>query len=624
MLLTISLLAQTKVTSLAYKKIPLVYSNILPNKEGNLTFNQGEITNKVPFYTLSNIQIIPKGQNDGLLFDFKNENFYGTIYYGLYSKELLKYPQVVYYKNKSKINAGKATINISELKGKFDISGWEESGISKLGYRIVNSYGRIIYDGQINIEGKGPFKAGLSIIEGPFVNRVSDQEVTVSFKTNNPCSPVIEANNREYRAKSIIMNPLGDINHEIRIHHLIADSIYKYTVQYGHYSEEYQFKTAPVKGSKQAFSFAFTSDSRAGQGGGERDVYGTNAYIMKKMAALATSQKVSFFQFTGDLINGYSSSVDETNLQITNWKKSIQAFWHYIPFNVGFGNHEAVVNIFEDGSKFGVQVDKFPFGTKSAEKVFANNFVNPLNGPESEDNAIYDPDPIKQDFPSYKENVYYYIYGNMAMIVLNSNYWYTPSVDKIPQIGGNPHGYIMDNQLAWLKKTLDQLENDSKIDHIFVTIHTPAFPNGGHANNDMWYNGNNRIRPTIAGLPAEKGIIERRDEFLDLLINKSNKTVALLCGDEHNYSRMKITRKTPIYPEKYYGKKLKITRPFWQITNGTAGAPYYGQEELPWSNSVEMFSTQYALMLVNIDGDSINMIVINPDTLEEIEQIKLK
>jgi len=623
-LINICVLAQSEVVRKAYDQIPIVFSNIVPDNEGTLTFNSGKQVNKHPFYTLSNIQITPEGTTEGLLFDFKNEHFSGIIYYGLYSKELPKYPQVVYSKRKAKISAGRALVNISVLKGKYDIGGWEETVTSKLGYRIVNDFGRIIYDGQINIEGKGHFKVGLSIIEGPFVNKVSDQDATISFKTNKPCSPFVVVNNREYTAQNQMMNPMGDIYHEINVHHLIADSTYEYVVSYGNYSEKYHFKTAPKPGSRQAYVFAFASDSRAGQGGGERDIYGTNAYIMKKMAALAVKYEASFFQFTGDLINGYSHSIDETNLQFVNWKRNLQSFWHYMPFNVGFGNHEAVVTIFKDESKFGVQVDKFPFPTNSAERIFANNFVNPINGPESEDGAAYDPDLSKQNFPSYKENVFYYTHGNTAIVVLNSNYWYTPSTYKIPEIGGNPHGYIMDNQLKWLKQTIDLLENDSNVDHVFVTIHTPPFPNGGHSKDDMWYGGNNRVRPTVAGIPVEKGIIERRDEFLNIIINNSTKVVALLCGDEHNYSRLKISRKTPCYPDNHSGKKIKISRPIWQITNGSAGAPYYGQEDLPWSSYVKMFSTQYALNLIYIDGNTVKMKVINPDTLEEIENVVLK
>jgi hypothetical protein len=49
-------------------------------------------------------------------------------------------------------------------------------------------------------------------------------------------------------------------------------------------------------------------------------------------------------------------------------------------------------------------------------------FVNPENGPVSEDGSIYDPNPEQVDFPSYSETVFYYTYDNTAMIVLNSDY----------------------------------------------------------------------------------------------------------------------------------------------------------------------------------------------------------
>lgn len=609
---------------LAYSQIPIVYANIVPDTGGTLFFSDAKLLNKNPFYTLSNIRIDPKGSEQGITFDFGNPDFRGTIYYGLFAKELPKYPQTVFFKKNAPIRNGRAEINIANLKGKYDIADWEKSAKAGLGYRITNYYGKIIYDGKINIEGTGPFKTGISIIEGPFVNVLTDTEATISFITNKPCSPFIEIDGEKYRSSNKMMNMTGDVEHEITIHHLTPETNYKYQVHYNDYVESHHFTTSPAAGSRTKFVFAFTSDSRAGMGGGERNIYGTNAYVMKKMAALALDSDAVFFQFTGDLITGYSSSIDEMNLQYANWKRNLEAFRHYIPFYVGMGNHEALVNIFDDGSEYGVQIDKWPFENQSAEAIFSRNFVNPVNGPESEDGSEYDPKPNQTDFPPYNENVYFYIYDNVAMIVLNSNYWYAPSVKKIPEIGGNPHGYLMDNQLHWLKETIVKLDKNPNIDHIFVTVHTPAFPNGGHSGDDMWYNGNNYIRPTIAGEPVKKGIIERRDEFLNVIINESTKVVALLSGDEHNYSRMKITRKTPIYPENYTGKKLKVKRPFIQITNGSAGAPYYGQEQLPWSESVEMFSTQYALMLFYVEGKKVSLKVVNPDTLEEIEEVVLK
>ena len=618
----------SKAINLYGHKVPAVYSGIMPDENGELYFvsvktgDTAWMEEKATFYTLDKIQIEPTGTQNGLFFDFNNKELFGTLYYGLFAKNSSKYPQPVYFRKSSKIIEGKAEIDISILKGKYDIAGWEKSGKAKIGYRITDNYGKIIYDGILNIKGEGPFEVDLSVVAGPYINKVTDNQVVIWFETNKQCSPYVEVNKKIYSVSKTNTN--NGQHHEIMINNLKPDTKYNYTVHYGDNQLNYYFNTAPTVGSRQPFTFAYTSDSRAGSGGGERNIYGVNAYIMKKMAVFASYQEASFFQFTGDMINGYSSNNGQTNLEYTNWKNTVESIWHYIPFNVGAGNHEALVNVFDDGSPYGISVDKFPFGTKSAEKTFSNNYVNPQNGPQSEDGAYYDPNIDKLDFPEYGETVYYYIYDNTAMVVLNSNYWYAPSTSMIPEIGGNPHGYIMDNQLQWFDKKINELNNNPNIDHIFVTIHTPAFPNGGHANNDMWYFGNNNIRPTVAGTPVKKGIIERRDEFLDIMINKSDKVVALLCGDEHNYSRMKLTKNTPIYPEGYKGKKLKVSRPLWQITNGSSGAPYYGQEQLPWTESVEKFSTQYALMLFDINGEKVTLRVINPDTLEEIETVGLK
>jgi hypothetical protein len=325
------------------------------------------------------------------------------------------------------------------------------------------------------------------------------------------------------------------------------------------------------------------------------------------------------------MINGYLSNKEEQLVQYTNWKKSIEPFWHYMPFYVGQGNHEALGYIFND--KDGVQkafIDKFPYDIQSAESAMKDAFVNPENGPLSEDNNQYDANSRQADFPSYSENVFYYTYDNVAMIVLNSDYWYAPSVSRETSTSGGLHGYLMDNQVMWLRKIIKELEQNSAIDHIFLTQHTPVFPNGGHSGDDMWYSGNNDKRPFIAGKPVIKGIIERRDEYLDILINQSKKVVAVLTGDEHNYNRLQLTKEVPIYPEHYPHKKLNVSRPIFQINNGASGVPYYGQEKLPWSAFTKAFSVENAVCLFYVSGKSINMKVLNPDTLNQIDEIKLR
>ena len=623
-ILCLSMLAAAMLSVTAQPEIPAVYKNISWNADGELIFTLQDkeipAIDFPPFMTLEQVTSGIKGKGDGLEFDFKAPALNGTLYYGLIHLDDSKHPLPVYFKRTAEIKEGKTFVDIrNTFTGRYDMTGWEESGTGLLGYRIVDDLGDMIYDGKIAFEDKFSIKVINTLVEGPFVNKHMPNEATIWFTTLHPVRAKVQVND------TVFEGDRKTTRHEIRLTGLQPATAYTYEVTFDGPSRAYTFETAPEKGSRKPFTFAYTSDSRSGQGGGERDMHGANMYIMKKMVALAYQQNAKFLQFTGDLINGYLTSVGETNLQYANWKRAVEPYWHYMPINVGMGNHEALMYAFYDEEKDKMYtIDRFPFETESAEAIFAENFVNPENGLESEDGAYYDPDPDQIDFPSYKENVYHYTYGNTAMVVLNSDYLYSPSLAGMLTPGGNIHAYIMDNQLKWLDQTVMQFEEDPDIDHIFVTLHTPAFPNGGHVRDDMWYSGNNDYRAVINGRPVAKGIIERRDEILDILVNKSQKTVALLTGDEHNYNYLVITPDMPRYPENYLHTKLELNRTFYQVNNGAAGAPYYAREETPWMEHVRSFTTQNALVLFHIDGGTVKVTVLNPDTLEEIDAYGLR
>ena len=602
-------------------KIPAVHSNmkmengVIVVEDGDLKIAQSDFAEPLE---LEKIRGKIDGFKAGLFFDFNDDKMTGKLVYGLIPQGDSRYPHPVYRSSTEKIVGGKVAINIErQLSGRYDMIGWAESGKGTIGYRVINATGEILYDGQVSFKGTGPFEVDDSIIEGPFINLLKADGATISFETNNAVKATIKTDGKEFS------DDQADTHHEIKLSGLAASTKYDYSVTVGENTFSYSFRTAPKPGTRSSFRFAYASDSRSGNGGGERDIYGANAYIVKKIMALGTQQEISFMQFTGDLINGYRTSPAEMDLQYANWKHTVAPFAHYIPVVSAMGNHEALMTVFrEDRSVY--MVDRFPYDTESAEAVFARNFVNPMNGPDSEDGASYDPKKKKVDFPSYKENVFYYTYDNVAMVVLNSDYWYAPTSNNIPVTSGGLHGYIMDNQLAWLDETMAKLEADASIDHIFVTQHTPAFPNGGHVQDDMWYNGNNEKRPYVAGKPLEKGIIERRDQYLDILVNKSKKTRAILTGDEHNYAKTELGPETVIYDDNWDKEKLKLSRTIYQINNGAAGAPYYAQEKTPWTPWVTGFTTQNALVIFEVNGDNIMMEVLNPDTLEKVDALKLK
>ncbi len=609
---------------IAQNEIPAVYTNIINENGKNYLKYKGK---KIPIekkkgLSLSDLEGNPTAGKKSISLDFNMLNLNGTLFFGLIKTDDGQYPLPVFFKKSAKIEAGKTKIKIVKyLTGKYDMTDWQKKGKGLLGYRVQNSKGELLYGGRIGFTYSPEKGIGIdnTIIEGPFVTMLNSNGATIFFTTNFnlKCSVVV--------GDKTFTDQVASTNHEIKISGLKSATKYTYEVEYGENSLKYNFKTAPKNGSRKPFVFAYASDSRGNNGGGERNFYGSNAYMTKKIAALARFEKAAFMQFTGDLVSGYVNSVPDINLQYANWKRCVEPFWHYFPIISTTGNHEVVTKAFQYKEGKYISVDNFPFESVSEEAVFAKNFVNLVSDLKSEDGSKYDPDPNKIDFPPYNETVFTYTYDNVAIIVLNSNYLYSPSLKKKGEItGGNLHAYIMDNQLAWLKKTLTYYEKDKNIDHVFITLHTPAFPNGGHSGDDMWYNGDNSKRPIIAGKPVDKGIIERRDEILDMVINQSKKTVAFLTGDEHNFNVMTIDSTTNIYPQVWDKNKLKIKRTFYQINNGAAGAPYYAQEKLPWSGQVEGFTTQNALVLIYVNGKHLKMKVLNPDTLDIILEKQLR
>lgn len=600
-------------------KIPKSYSNLEFNKNGDLVFDlEGQKVVETYDNTSGELNELignPQGTEKGIGFDFGKDVQSGKVYYGFIPYHDMKYPLPVYFKKTAKIIDGKAEIDLTVMKGKYDMISWEEKGFGTLGYRIQDSKGVLRFEGIVSFEGKGPFKIADGIVEGPVVAMTKQNEVVLRLKTNRKTTVKINIAGKAIESK-------GEL-HEIVINGLDSNTDYDYKVIVGKQEQSYSLKTAPKPGSRKEFSFAYASDSRAGAGGGERSLGGTNFYMVKKLMAYAKMEDVAFMQYTGDLITGYNSNKDVQRVEYSNWKRAIEPWAHYFPVIPAIGNHEALsYNFTPVPNTWPMGIDRFPFETESMEAIFAEEFTLPINGPDSEDGASYDPSRKTKDFPSYKENVFYYTYDNVAMVVLNSEYWYATRLTKYPQTSGNVHGYLMENQIKWLAKTLAMLEKDDNIDHVFVTQHTPTFPNGGHEKDAMYYNGDNSVRAVVAGKPVNKGVVDVRDEYLDLLINKSTKVRAILTGDEHNYARTEVGPDTNIYPDGWKGNRIKLSRTIHQINNGAAGAPYYAQVQMPWTNKVSNFSTQNAIVIFEIEGAKIEMKVINPDTFDEIDEFE--
>jgi hypothetical protein len=416
----------------------------------------------------------------------------------------------------------------------------------------------------------GKFRKTPAILEGPFLTQINADSAVVWWVTDTPTKGEVRLSNG---AKTPSEGGLAS-RHIVRLTGLSAGTKYGYQVlstasDAEARSRNYSLKTSP---QKPEFSFVFTCDGRTGGlGGGDTALEGINGISARALAIQMMRHAPHLLIFTGDLINGYTTREDDFRAQLRSWKRIYGPLWHEVPVYTGMGNHESLIDIFDDGT----QVDKQ--GEQSAEAVFASEFVHPMNGPE----------PERPSLPPYQGSVYSFDYAGCHFCQLNSDYWYSSRPQQHP---GVPFGRLLPGQLAWLEKDLMAARSAAR--HIFVFVHEPAFPNGGHVQDALWGGG-------------ETEGVKVRDRFWGIVTHAG--ASAVFSGHEHNYSRTLIDSKTPVHRDGT--ANAGFVKPTWQITQGAAGAPFYTRDNtVPWTQGVKKFVAHtWAYCLVQVRGPRVSL-----------------
>jgi len=623
-------------------------------------------------FSIEQIQqsIMPEGTEKGLIVDLTHltrtldqteidpTHIYGMIYTGPYPFEANEVRYIYKrFRTYESIDNGKGLVSLYRFqRDKYNSEGaaWLKSG--QVAVRLVlyleqagkddilgiyDTFANFIWDG-------ATYHKAPTLYEGPFVSMIHSGDpsrLVIAFKVDRPVTPTVVVEGLgEFSGTS--GNPL----YEIEISGLQPDQEYRYFIQIGDAvrTKSFTFKTAPKAGSRAPVRFAYAGDSREGIGEGEHNLMGINAAIVERQFNQAYQFGTDFFLFGGDLINGYTSSVEDFRTQIHAWKQAAAGYMAERPVYPAIGNHESLLNRFRrpDNHRDRIQLDRWPYETESAEAVFGQEFVNPTNAPERSD-------PRR---PPYAENVYSFQYGNIKCITFNNNYWvaWTPEVS-----GGAPEAYIMADQMAWLAQELAAAEADETVDYVILFAQEPIFPNGGHVKDAMWYHGDNNVRAYtyVAGqglVPAEKGIIEVRNDFVRL-VARHRKVAAVLTSDEHNYSKILIDKTVPIgdiVTDDPNGNQIicetgegcsplkDLPYPVWYLTCGGAGAPFYAQEDTPWNQYWQdhptncpdesecfVFSSQFNFFLFETSDAGLSLEVWTPygeriDRIENLMDVK--
>ncbi len=626
-----------------------VAANDLPVLVPDFAERQGFIRNPFTFEAMHNIA--KTGDHRGLYIDLENPNLQGMIHTGPYPFEAgeTDYDYARYRKSNPLIN-GTGLLQIDTFfSEKYNANDWPHDQTAykqntTIAYRLeISDHG--FFDSRVSFNGNPQigFKKNLTITQGPFVNLVrSDKpdKAMIAFETDTVCRgqvalsipfPGNKTPGIQFAPNVNFFEKKSGIRHEIRLSGLQSDRIYQYTVTCETNDGEtaqsavYTMRTAP-KAGKGNITFAFISDSWEGVGGGERNYMGHNSHSLSRLVNHAYRMGADFFICGGDLVNGYTSSVDDFRLQLRGWKQSMAGFWRSRPVYTAMGNHEALINVFGDGSRYGIALDKWPYETSSAEAIFAEQFWNPQNGP----------DPSDRRRPPYRENVYHFQFGSVLFIAFNNNYWWTTN-NLCKRYGGSPEGYLLVDQLGWIENTLQKAEGNRRVKFVILFAQEPVFPAGGHVKDAMWWNGNNTVKAYgYSGsevVPAGDGILDVRNRFWKM-IARSKKVAAVLTGDEHAYHRIKIDRSTPVdLPElddlngdgllDRYSPNPEFTYPTWHITAGSAGAPFYARQDVPWKDSIKFFTSQtgYCFFRVHKGKLSMTFYTITGQKLDHIENL---
>jgi hypothetical protein len=453
------------------------------------------------------------------------------------------------------------------------------------------------------------------VTQGPFVDQITESTAIISWDNSLPANGTVVVEG-EGKFKATNKNAK---HFEVELTGLAAGTTHNYSVQLTDgtnttTSRQFYFRT-PTKNATK-YTFVVLGDSRGGNGGGEYNFGGSNARVMKTLAKAAFAKGAEFIIHTGDMVNGYTGNQLDFEMQLRAYKIGIESIGHHIPFYEIMGNHEFLFDQYEfkDDDKEKSYVPSFPsifvdkVGNESTEAIFANEFVNPENGPEPNAQAVNAPEG--ESPPPYQENVYSFDYGNSRFVVMNNNYWTNTMADLY---GGNIEGYILDDQRDWLLAKFEETKNDDSIDHLFISAQEPLFPNSAsHVWDGMWYN---------KGEPEKnKGfdrsyIYKRRDEIWRAFVG-TGKAVSGNFGDEHQYTRALITKD---------GDGNKFEYPVWHMVSGGSGAPFAATlGETPWKQNVKRFETQFHYTLFKVDGNSVTLETYNIDNalIERVELTK--
>src|ERR1700736_227758 len=228
---------QGQETQKSLRQIPSVLTDVLSyDSAGVLKLSEnGELVSELgnkDRYVLSQMNGSPTGAETGIILDFHDAELNGSVSYGTY-QEHSKYPAIAFLPRPAEMHSGVALLEIKKTyNNSNDIYNFTQTGTGIVGFRVMNSAGKIIYEGRVAFSGKGPYQVLPTIIEGPLVNLLSSTGCVLSYDTQVAVKTTVLVNGKTFGDEQ------ASTHHEVAITGLLPGKTYEYTGQDGDGNEK--------------------------------------------------------------------------------------------------------------------------------------------------------------------------------------------------------------------------------------------------------------------------------------------------------------------------------------------------------------------------------------------------
>lgn len=530
-----------------------------------------------PKYTLRDLAYITTRRNDSIFINFGGKSMKGKI--ELFFTGKLHHDPVL----KTKVNNGVAVIPVKDIQ---EIVYGLDTDVFTLSFLLYDPKNTLITAGKQAFFTEPRLQPTNTITYGPEVITRTDRTIELGYVTSEACSTIVWHN-----GISNTVEPKTQ-NHRISIDRFRADSTALIEIEVD--GRRFPFSFPPYKSEKEPVNILFTAHTGADRKKGSDQDY------FRKIGDYAYKSEVDLVIFGGNFSGGPFEDQGEADADYRLHRFFRDEAGYRKPVYTMLGKKEFVKSSFITEDKRRVYgVNKSPVYTASSEAVFSRVFDAPTVRLPGEQN-------LKRFFnrnephAEYQSTAFAFRQQHVGVVVLNTEYARTSNWRFSRAAGGSISGYLLENQISWLKRQLEAFEKNNAISNVVIFMHSPLYPTGEYISESFWYGGKFRAAPKGKNDKDLPGVIAVRDELMETF-SANEKVTAIVSAEPGLNGILNVSADSSPYPAGFNDKRIILREDILLMNFGGRGQNL--SINVPWSNDAVVLKENANGMLLSFPTD---------------------